>query len=206
MGDASLAGYQRKKVWINDGAGRFTDVAQVVGATDRYDGRAVALADLSNRGVLDVIVANQRGPLLLYRNKVAPGRALDRLRAEGAAGGRGRQRVQQPQRDRRAGQRVLERAAAGAGGVAADRASARRTSGACTSASGRDATVDKRRHPLAVGQDAGADAAGGQPRPQGRGAGMTIEAAPRRRRRRARLDGCGSIDALPRAGPHHPAS
>ena len=27
-----------------------------------------------NRGVLDVVVANQRGPLLLYRNEVAPGR------------------------------------------------------------------------------------------------------------------------------------
>ena len=52
-------------------------------STDLYDGRAVALADLSNRGVLDVIVANQRGPLLLYRNTVPPGRALDRLRARG---------------------------------------------------------------------------------------------------------------------------
>ena len=42
--------------------------------TDTYDGRAVALADLSNTGVLDVIVANQRGPLLLYRNTIRPGR------------------------------------------------------------------------------------------------------------------------------------
>ncbi len=75
MGTRSLAGYQQKKVWISDGAGRFLDVAQMVGATDRYDGRAVAVADLSNRGVLDVIVANQRGPLLLYRNEVAAGRA-----------------------------------------------------------------------------------------------------------------------------------
>ena len=75
MDGRSLAGYQQKKVWISDGAGRFIDVAPMVGVTDRYDGRAVALADLSNRGVLDVIVANQRGPLLLYRNEVAPGRA-----------------------------------------------------------------------------------------------------------------------------------
>jgi hypothetical protein len=43
-------------------------------ATDTYDGRAVALADLSNHGALDVIVANQRGPLLVYRNTVSPGR------------------------------------------------------------------------------------------------------------------------------------
>ena len=74
MKGRSLSGYQRKRVWLNDGAGRFTDVAQVVGVTDTYDGRAVALADLSNRGVLDVIVANQRGPLLIYKNTVQPGR------------------------------------------------------------------------------------------------------------------------------------
>jgi len=84
MGTRSLAGYQRKKVWINDGAGRFLDVAQMVGVTDRHDGRSVALADLSNRGVLDVIVANQRGPLLLYRNEAAPGRAWIGFDLEGA--------------------------------------------------------------------------------------------------------------------------
>ncbi len=83
MGARSLSGYQQKKVWINDGAGRFPDVAQVVGATDRYDGRAVALADLGDRGVLDVVVANQRGPLLLYSNEVAPGPRLDRVRPRG---------------------------------------------------------------------------------------------------------------------------
>jgi enediyne biosynthesis protein E4 len=74
MGHRSLAGYQPKKVWINDGSGGFFDVAQMVGATDRHDGRAVALADFSGRGVLDVAVANQRGPLLLYRNQVPPER------------------------------------------------------------------------------------------------------------------------------------
>jgi hypothetical protein len=74
MGERSLAGYQPKKVWINDGAGRFLDVAQMVGATDRYDGRSLVLADLANKGVLDVVVANQKGPLLLYRNEVAKGR------------------------------------------------------------------------------------------------------------------------------------
>jgi hypothetical protein len=74
MGARSLAGYQPKRAWINDGSGRFVDVAQMVGATDRHDGRAVALADFRGRGVLDVAVANQRGPLLLYRNEVSPDR------------------------------------------------------------------------------------------------------------------------------------
>jgi len=68
----SLSGYQTKRLWLNDGAGKFVDVAQAVGATDTYDGRAVALVDLWNRGVLDVVVANQNGPLLLYKNTVAP--------------------------------------------------------------------------------------------------------------------------------------
>jgi len=68
----SHSGYQQKHVWLNDGAGKFVDVGQAVGVTDTYDGRAVAMADLFNRGVLDVVVANQRGPLLLYKNTVDP--------------------------------------------------------------------------------------------------------------------------------------
>ena len=84
MGQRSLAGYQPKKVWINDGSGGFIDVAQLVGATDRYDGRSVALADLGGRGALDVVVANQRGPLLLYKNDVAPGRQWIGFHLEGS--------------------------------------------------------------------------------------------------------------------------
>lgn len=68
MKGRSLSGFQQKRVWMGDGAGRFTDVAQAVGASDRYDGRAVAVADLWNRGAVDVVVANQRGPLLVYKN------------------------------------------------------------------------------------------------------------------------------------------
>jgi hypothetical protein len=88
MKGRSLSGYQRKRVWVNDGLGRFTDVAQVVGATDTHDGRAVALADLGNRGVLDVLVANQRGPLLVYRNHVQPGRHWLQVELDGTASNR----------------------------------------------------------------------------------------------------------------------
>ena len=49
----SLAGYQQKKVFLNDGSGQFEDVAQSVGVTDVYDGRSIALADFWNRGVLE---------------------------------------------------------------------------------------------------------------------------------------------------------
>jgi hypothetical protein len=83
MGNRSLAGYQPKRVWINDGAGGFVDVAQMVGVTDRHDGRSVALADFGGRGALDVVVANQRGPLLLYKNQVAPDRQWIAFELEG---------------------------------------------------------------------------------------------------------------------------
>jgi hypothetical protein len=84
----SLSGYQNKRVWLNDGAGKFIDVAQAVGVTDTYDGRAVALADLWNRGVLDVVVANQKGPLLVYKNTVAPENQWIEFELEGTASNR----------------------------------------------------------------------------------------------------------------------
>lgn len=74
IGDASLSGYERSRVLLNRAQEGLVDVAAAVGVTDEYDGRAVALADLFNRGVLDAIVANQNGPVLVYRNSVTPRR------------------------------------------------------------------------------------------------------------------------------------
>ena len=88
FGGRSLSGYQNKRLWLNDGAGRFVDVAQAVGVTDTYDGRAVALVDLWNRGVLDVVVANQNGPLLLYKNTVAPENQWIEFELEGTTSNR----------------------------------------------------------------------------------------------------------------------
>ncbi len=68
MKGRSLAGYQQKRVWLNDGAGKFNDVALAVGVSETFDGRAVAVADLWNRGVLDVVVTHQNGPVLIYKN------------------------------------------------------------------------------------------------------------------------------------------
>src|SRR5881227_55781 len=73
IGTASLSGYERSRVLVNRGLAGWTDVAAAAGVTDEYDGRAVALADLFNRGVLDVVVANQNQPALVYKNTVAPG-------------------------------------------------------------------------------------------------------------------------------------
>src|SRR6059036_4178658 len=73
IGSASLSGYERSRVLVNRGLAGWTDVAAAVGVTDEYDGRAVALVDLFNRGVLDVVVANQNQPSLVYKNTVVPG-------------------------------------------------------------------------------------------------------------------------------------
>ena len=88
MDGRSLSGYQQKKVWINDGAAKFVDVAQAVGANDTNDGRSVVMADLWNRGVLDVVVANQRGPLLIYKNTVKSGNAWVEFALKGTVSNR----------------------------------------------------------------------------------------------------------------------
>jgi enediyne biosynthesis protein E4 len=88
MEGRSLSGYQPKRVWLNDGAGKFVNVAQAVGVTDTYDGRAVALADLWNQGVLDVVVANERGPLLIYKNTVTPENQWIEFELEGTSSNR----------------------------------------------------------------------------------------------------------------------
>src|SRR5881398_3352875 len=72
IGTASLSGYERSRVLVNRGLAGWRDVAAQVGVTDEYDGRAVVLVDLFNRGVL-VVVANQKQPALVYKNTVAPG-------------------------------------------------------------------------------------------------------------------------------------
>jgi hypothetical protein len=84
----SLSGYQQKRLWLNDGEGKFVDVAQAVGATDTYDGRSVALADLWNTGALDIVVANQRGPLLIYKNTAEPDNSWIEFSLEGAKSNR----------------------------------------------------------------------------------------------------------------------
>jgi enediyne biosynthesis protein E4 len=68
FGTTSLSGYERSRVYLNRGLAGWVDVAAKVGVTDEYDGRAVALADLRNRGAMDVVVANQNQPAVLYRD------------------------------------------------------------------------------------------------------------------------------------------
>jgi hypothetical protein len=68
MNGKSQSGYEEDKIWLNNSDGLFEDVSGKVCPPADYDGRAVAMADLWNRGVLDVIVANQNNIPLIYKN------------------------------------------------------------------------------------------------------------------------------------------
>src|SRR5437899_5069897 len=88
VGTASLSGYERSRLLVSRGLAGWTDVASRVGVTDEYDGRAVALADLFNRGVLDVVIANQKQPALVYKNNVALGNHWIAFRVVGSRSNR----------------------------------------------------------------------------------------------------------------------
>ncbi|SFQ24675.1 CRTAC1 family protein [Parafilimonas terrae] len=68
MEGKSQSGYEEDKIWLNNSDGLFEDVSGKVCPPVTYDGRAVAMADLWNRGVLDIIVANQNNIPLVYKN------------------------------------------------------------------------------------------------------------------------------------------
>src|SRR5439155_1527238 len=65
-GTASLSGSERSGLLLNRVRAGFVDVGQAAVVTDRLDGRAVEVADLFKRGVLDVSIANEKGRVLLY--------------------------------------------------------------------------------------------------------------------------------------------
>ena len=72
MEGRSHSGYQRNKVWLNTGTGFMYDVSDKVVGRETHDSRSVAMADLWNRGVLDVVVASQDDKLLVYKNHTNP--------------------------------------------------------------------------------------------------------------------------------------
>ncbi|HVS17307.1 MAG TPA: CRTAC1 family protein, partial [Planctomycetota bacterium] len=88
IGEKSLSGYEQSRVLWNRGRQRFTEVGKAVGLADTFDGRAVAMADLAGRGALDVVVANQGGPLLIYRSEPAGDPGWIQLRLRGTRSNR----------------------------------------------------------------------------------------------------------------------
>jgi len=76
---------QPPQLFLNDGHGRFDNVAPKLGGvfTDSLVARAVATADIDNDGDLDVLVTENAGPAHLWRNDLTPGNNFLRVRLEG---------------------------------------------------------------------------------------------------------------------------
>ena len=68
IGERSFSGYERMRLWRNDGFGNFSEHARDVGLTSTRDGRGVASLDYDNDGDLDLFIANQGQVPNLYRN------------------------------------------------------------------------------------------------------------------------------------------
>ncbi len=70
MGNKTLSGYQRSRLFHNQHGGLFTDQAPTFGLDSLKDGRGIAVADLDNDGRLDLFVANANSTPELFRNEV----------------------------------------------------------------------------------------------------------------------------------------
>jgi hypothetical protein len=68
MGSKSLSGYQKKRLFHNQGGATFKDDAARHGVDSVRDGRGVGLIDLDNDGRMDMYVANANHEPYLYRN------------------------------------------------------------------------------------------------------------------------------------------
>jgi hypothetical protein len=67
---------EKRRVYMNRGdhdMNQFVDVADQVGLTEGDNSRGIALVDLDNRGVLDVVITNQHGEASIYRNTLNDG-------------------------------------------------------------------------------------------------------------------------------------
>lgn len=68
----TMSGYELNPLYLNTGD-RFEDVSHDVGVVFTEDSRGVAAVDLFNRGMLDLVFANQGEPTKVYKNEVTNG-------------------------------------------------------------------------------------------------------------------------------------
>jgi hypothetical protein len=83
MGRKSLSGYERKRLFHNEGGQHFRDEAARHGLDSLRDGRGIAVADFDNDGRLDLFVTNAGAPPYLYHNVSPPGPHWVELALEG---------------------------------------------------------------------------------------------------------------------------
>lgn len=79
----------RLRLWRNDGAGTWSEVAQAEGLTDARSGKGLLVFDYDADGDLDLFVVNNASTPVLYQNqtRAAGGPHWLRVRVLGAAGG-----------------------------------------------------------------------------------------------------------------------
>jgi len=83
MGNKSLSGYEKKKLFHNEHGQTFRNEAARHGVDSIRDGRGIAIADFDNDGKLDMFVANANGEPYLYRNTMPAGSHWVQFRLEG---------------------------------------------------------------------------------------------------------------------------
>ncbi len=73
MGNKSLSGYEKKKLFHNEHGQSFRNDAARHGLDSTRDGRGIAIADFDNDGRLDIFAANANSEPFLYRNVMPAG-------------------------------------------------------------------------------------------------------------------------------------
>jgi hypothetical protein len=83
MGDKSLSGYEKKKLFHNEGGQLFRDQAARHGLDSVRDGRGIVVADFDNDGRMDLFVTNANAEPYLYHNVLPTGAHWLELELEG---------------------------------------------------------------------------------------------------------------------------
>jgi len=68
IGNRSWSGFQKKRLFHNQGDGNFKEVGAEVGVNNDRDGRGIGVIDIDNDGRLDLIQTNANQPPIVYRN------------------------------------------------------------------------------------------------------------------------------------------
>jgi hypothetical protein len=88
IADKTFAGYERNRLFHNEGDHIFRDVAAQAGVDSILDGRGVAVADFDNDGAMDLFVTNSNQPPLLYHNLIGRKNNWIEIRLTGARSNR----------------------------------------------------------------------------------------------------------------------